>query len=199
MISPLILFAEVFCFALILITHRYNANYRDTRCFAPGGSFYPHAIKQLVGGLYGLQTVLFFLLLLTTNSDQQLACIWQALVVGFSGIGTLFFDRVVQKTFDPLLHYRPASTFPENELGGKKSFPSEGRGRGLRTEDWGTSEYISENFILKQALVSIPRDPAGFSKLEVENTSLFASAIAIADNEATMDASGRVALAQTLD
>ncbi|KAH7016639.1 hypothetical protein B0J12DRAFT_586307 [Macrophomina phaseolina] len=240
LISPLILFAEVFCFALILVVQRYIIDHGPGGCIDAGGSFYPHAIKQLLSGIYGMQIVLFFLLLLVTNSQQRLACIGQATVVGVSAVCTFFFDRVVQNTFNSLLCYLPASHFPENEpdesqlihcnsvggkrkakrakesgepknlrednmhllaikslgnkQGGRQSFLADSSHPEARKAAWDKSVFLSTATAAEYPLVRIPRDPAGFSKLEIEDTLAFSSAIPMTDGEVTMDIFGKVSM-----
>lgn len=64
-----------------------------------------------------MQSVLFCLLLLVTNSEERLACIGQAVIIGINAVCIFFFHRVVRSTFNSLLHYLPASDFPENQFG----------------------------------------------------------------------------------
>lgn len=107
MIAPLIVIFNVITFSLFWFVYRYNTLYVTKFRFDTGGLLFPKAINQLFTGLYVMEVCLIGLFFLVRNTEDNVACQGQAIVMIVVLILTIGYQYFLNEAFSPLIRYLP--------------------------------------------------------------------------------------------
>ncbi|KFY68926.1 hypothetical protein V496_00677 [Pseudogymnoascus sp. VKM F-4515 (FW-2607)] len=108
-IAPLILIFAIITFTLLWITNRYCMLYVYNYTEDTGGLLYPRAINQTFVGLYFMEVCLIGLFLLVRDSENNVPCLPQALIMIVVMIMTALFQILLDQSFGPLYKHLPVT------------------------------------------------------------------------------------------
>lgn len=106
-IAPLILIFNVITFSLFWFVYRYNTLYVTKFRFDTGGLLFPRAINQLFTGLYVMELSLIGLFFLVRDTQGEVACEGQAIIMIIVLILTAGYQILLNDAFGPLFRYLP--------------------------------------------------------------------------------------------
>ena len=110
-IAPLVMVFNIVVFGLFWIAYRYNTLYVNKFRFDTGGLLFPTAINQLFTGLYVFSLSLIGLFFLVRpppgHKGNQVVCLPQAIIMIVVGLGTAFYQYLLDRSFSPLFEYLP--------------------------------------------------------------------------------------------
>ena len=110
-IAPLVLVFNVFIYGLFWVAYRYNTLYVNKFRFDTGGMLFPSAIKQLFTGLYVMEGCLIGLFFLARpppgHKGNEVVCLAHAVIMIVVAIGTVFYQYLIHRSFNPLFEYLP--------------------------------------------------------------------------------------------
>jgi hypothetical protein len=98
-ISPLILIFNIITFSLFWVVYRYNLLFVVNFRFDTGGLLFPRAIDQLFTGIYVMEVCLIGLFFLVRDSQNNVACFPQAIIMTIATILTAVFQSTLQRAF----------------------------------------------------------------------------------------------------
>lgn len=107
MIAPLIVVFNVITFSLFWFVYRYNTLYVTKFRFDTGGLLFPKAINQLFTGLYVMELSLIGLFFLVRNTNNDVACQGQAIIMIVVLALTVGYQYFLDEAFSPLIRYLP--------------------------------------------------------------------------------------------
>ncbi|KAL4807278.1 hypothetical protein BDV18DRAFT_115311 [Aspergillus unguis] len=106
-IAPLIMVFNVITFGLFWFVYRYNTLYVTKFRFDTGGLLFPRAINQLFTGIYVMELSLIGLFFLVRNTEGEVACKGQAIIMIIMTVFTAGFQILLNEAFGPLIRYLP--------------------------------------------------------------------------------------------
>lgn len=98
---------NVLTFGLFWFVYRYNTLYVTKFRFDTGGLLFPRAINQLFTGIYVMEISLIGLFFLVRDSNGQVACEGQAVIMIIMTVLTAGFQLLLNEAFGPLIRYLP--------------------------------------------------------------------------------------------
>ncbi|KFZ19288.1 hypothetical protein V501_00727 [Pseudogymnoascus sp. VKM F-4519 (FW-2642)] len=108
-IAPLIMVFAIITFTVLWIANRYCMLYVYNYTEDTGGLLYPRAINQTFVGLYFMEICLIGLFLLVRDSENNTACLPQALIMVVVMIVTALFQILLDRSFGPLYEHLPVT------------------------------------------------------------------------------------------
>ncbi|KAJ4376224.1 hypothetical protein N0V83_001507 [Neocucurbitaria cava] len=106
-VSPLILIMMLITFCLFWFTYRYQMIYVTYAKAETNGLIFPKAVNQLFTGLYFLELCLIGLFFLQRDTNNEVACFPQAIIMIIALAATVLYQFVLNRAFGPLFTYLP--------------------------------------------------------------------------------------------
>jgi calcium permeable stress-gated cation channel len=106
-VAPLILIFAIITFSLYWIANRYCMLYIFKVKEDTGGLLYPCAINQTFTGLYFMELCMIGLFFLVQDTNQNMACIPQAIIMIVVTALTVLYQTLLNQSFSPLFRHLP--------------------------------------------------------------------------------------------
>ena len=94
-------------FCLFWFTYRYQMIYVSYAKAETNGLIFPKAVNQLFTGLYFLELCLIGLFFLQRDTNDQVACFPQAIIMIVALVATVLYQFILNRAFGPLFTYLP--------------------------------------------------------------------------------------------
>lgn len=138
-VSPLILIMMLITFCLFWFTYRYQMIYVSYAKAETNGLIFPKAVNQLFTGLYFLELCLIGLFFLQRDTNNNVACFPQAIIMIVTMAFTVLYQFALNRAFGPLFTYLPI-TFEDEAVLRDAEFQ---RAQNSRWEEKGDDEHAT--------------------------------------------------------
>ncbi|KTW29166.1 hypothetical protein T552_01123 [Pneumocystis carinii B80] len=113
-IAPLIMVFVIIAFMLFYVVYLYNFLYVFDFPVDTGGLAFPRSLYQMMTGIYLLEACLTGLFFLARDDQNHFATKAQGILMIILIIFTVFYQLLLQKSFDPLIKFLPLTSQDQN-------------------------------------------------------------------------------------